>query len=519
MRMNLPVTQKEHDWDERLMIVSSTDTRGYITHCNQTFIDVSGYSFDELMGANHNLLRHPDVPAIAFKDLWRTIGRGKTWSGVVKNRRKNGDHYWVVANVTPIMRDGKPIGYLSVRTKPTRAQIEAAAALYATVNGVQDPGTLPVYLSGGVLYAKGLAGIPGRLARTNVSQRLGAGLAGLTLLGTLPFLLDLQGFTLLGTQLAVLGGASAALWWWFHRAFSGALEAATQFADELASCNLATTAPSGFVPPFDTLLRSLFQIQINLQAVVGDVRSQIDHFSRTSTEISEGASNLSQRTESQASSLEETTASLGELSDAVRQAADTIERISEQSRQSDTAASASAQAVERVDASMQAIARSSQRMTDIIATIEGIAFQTNLLALNAAVEAARAGEQGRGFAVVATEVRALAGRSASAAREIRALIAQSGQQIEDGTQQMHTAGQTVHHVAHSVQEVGALITQFDHSTHTQAQNIAQVNEAVRHIDDMTQQNAALAEESAAAAEGLKSGAVTLARSVQVFHMP
>jgi aerotaxis receptor len=519
MQMNLPVTQQEHDWDGSEMIVSSTDTRGYITHCNQTFIDVSGYSFDELMGANHNLLRHPDVPAIAFKDLWRTIGRGKTWSGVVKNRRKNGDHYWVVANVTPLMRDGKPIGYLSVRTKPTRAQIEAASGLYAAVNSVQDPGTLPVYLSGGELIAKGLAGIPGRLARANLSQRLGAGMVAVALVSPLPFLLDLQGFALLGAQLGLVGGGCAALWWWFHRAFSQAVDAASTFADALASCNLTTQAPSGFVPPFNALLRSLFQIQINLQAVVGDVRSQIDHFSQTSSEIAEGATNLSDRTESQASSLEETAASLGELSDAVREAASTVERIDQQSKQSNAAASASAQAVQRVDNAMQAIAQSSQRMTDIISTIEGIAFQTNLLALNAAVEAARAGEQGRGFAVVATEVRALAGRSASAAREIRALIAQSGQQITEGTQQMHSAGETVHHVARSVQEVGTLIAQFDHATHTQAQGIAQINEAVRHVDDMTQQNAALAEQSAAAAAGLKSGAVGLARAVQVFHLP
>jgi aerotaxis receptor len=217
--------------------------------------------------------------------------------------------------------------------------------------------------------------------------------------------------------------------------------------------------------------------------------------------------------------VEQNAASMGELSGAVSEAAATIERIARQSTQSNTAASASADAVEAVDAAMQAISRSSQRMNDIISVIEGIAFQTNLLALNAAVEAARAGDQGRGFAVVASEVRALAGRSASAAREIRELIAQSGTQIDDGTHQMHTAGKTVHHLAQSVQEVGGLIHQFDSTTRTQAQSIAQVNEAVRHVDDMTQQNAALAEESAAAAEGLKSGAVALARSVQVFHMP
>jgi aerotaxis receptor len=519
MRVNLPVTQQEFDFPADEMIVSATDTRGYITHCNDTFVKVSGYTFEELMGANHNILRHPDMPALGFKDLWRTIGHGKPWTGVVKNRRKNGDHYWVVANVTPIMRDGKPIGYLSVRTKPTRAQIEATNALYTTINNTPDPATLPVYLSGGVLYAKGLAGLVQKVGRTSLTQRLAAGLALLSLVGTLPMFSDLQGFALVGMQLGTLAVGSAALWWWFHLAFTRSIESTRQFADDLAGCNLASSAPTGFVAPLDGLVRSLLQIQINLRAVVGDVRSQIDHFTRTSGEIAEGATNLSDRTEAQASSLQQTSATMGDLADSVREAANTIERISQQSQQSNTAVSESAQAMDQVSQAMQEITQSSTRMNDIIGVIESIAFQTNLLALNAAVEAARAGEQGRGFAVVASEVRALAQRSAGAAHEIRELIAQSSQQIARGSHDMHIAADTVHRVTESVQEVSGLITQFDQSSHTQAQSIANVNVSVQKLDDMTQQNAALAEESAASAEGLKSGAVALARSVQVFHMP
>lgn len=519
MQVNLPVTQREFDFPADEMIVSTTDTRGYITHCNDAFVKVSGYTYDELMGANHNILRHPDMPALGFKDLWRTIGRGKPWTGVVKNRRKNGDHYWVVANVTPIMRDGKPIGYLSVRTKPTRAQIDATNALYTTINNTPDPSTLPVYLSGGELHAKGLAGVLEKIGSASLTQRLAAGLGLLCVVGTLPLFSGLQGFALVGAQMGTLAAGAAALWWWFHRAFADSIASARRFADDLAGCNLATSAPTGFVAPLNGLVRSLQQIQVNLQAVVGDVRSQIDQFSRSAGEITDGASDLSARTESQASSLEQTSATMAELSDAVRDAASTIERVSEQSRQSTQSASESAQAMSLVDTAMQAIARSSGRMNDIIGVIESIAFQTNLLALNAAVEAARAGEQGRGFAVVASEVRALAQRSAKAAHEIRELIAQSSQQIADGTHQMHSASETVHRVAQGVQEVGTLIAQFDRASHTQAMGISQVNEAVQQLDNMTQQNAALAEESAASAEGLKSGAVALARSVQVFHMP
>ncbi len=152
MRVNMPVTQREIDYPGEHMLVSVTDTKGFITHCNRAFVNVSGYREDELLGQNHNLIRHPDMPALGFKDLWSTIGRGKPWSGLVKNRAKNGDHYWVIANVSPIMVDGKPHSYMSVRIKPTRAQIEAADALYTTINATADPSTLPVYLKEGVLH-------------------------------------------------------------------------------------------------------------------------------------------------------------------------------------------------------------------------------------------------------------------------------------------------------------------------------------------------------------------------------
>ena len=131
MRVNLPVTQHEFDFPEESMLVSSTDTKGIIVHRNPAFIEASGYSHDELVGQPHNLIRHPDMPPQAFKDMWSTVGHGRSWCGIVKNRRQNGDHYWVEANVTPIMENGKPVGYLSVRKVPTREQVRAAEALYA----------------------------------------------------------------------------------------------------------------------------------------------------------------------------------------------------------------------------------------------------------------------------------------------------------------------------------------------------------------------------------------------------
>ncbi len=518
MRTNLPITQHEFDYPDQQMLVSSTDAKGIITHCNDAFVQVSGYTYEELMGQNHNMIRHPDMPPEAYKDMWGTIGRGRPWTGMVKNRRKNGDHYWVLANVVPILRDGKPQGYMSVRIKPSRAQIQSAEGLYHTMRAADTADSLPFYLRSGEVRTKGLRGLPGRVQRLTLTRKLFVALGLMSGVGMLPQLLDLQGFAMAAAQLASLTVGALLVLAWFHRSFGAAMAQAERFALDIAGCNLTTTVYSDFPPPLDSFIKSLRQIQVNLRAVVGDVRGEIYKFGQTAAEVADGSMNLSERTESQASSLEETAASMEELSSTVKQTAKTAMQVATQSANSSTIAASGSAAVQRVGVAMQAIDASSSKVRDIIAVIEGIAFQTNILALNAAVEAARAGEQGRGFAVVATEVRALAQRSAVAAKEVRGLIAQSAEQISEGTQQMGSAANTIGEVVQSVSAVSALIQQISNATREQALGIAQVNEAVTQLDTVTQQNAALVEESAAAAEGLKSGAVALARSVQVFHL-
>jgi aerotaxis receptor len=518
MRTNLPITQHEFDYPDKTMLVSSTDTKGFITHCNEAFVQVSGYTHDELIGENHNLIRHPDMPPAAYKDMWSTIGRGRPWTGVVKNRRKNGDHYWVLANVTPIMRDGKPQGYMSVRIKPSRAQIQNAEDLYRTMCAASSADALPFYLEGGELRYKGLRGLAGRAQRLTLTRKLFVALGLMSGLGMLPQLLDLHGLAMAAAQLASLSVGALLVLGWFHRSFGAAMAQAERFALDIAGCNLTTSVSSDVPSPLDSFIKSLRQIQVNLRAVVGDVRNEIHKFGQTAAEVADGSMNLSERTESQASSLEETAASMEQLSSTVKQTADTAQQVATQSAHSTSIAATGSAAVHRVNEAMQAINASSGKMRDIIAVIEGIAFQTNILALNAAVEAARAGEQGRGFAVVASEVRALAQRSSVAAKEIHQLIAQSSEQIAEGTQQMSSAGNTIDQVVQSVNEVGALIAQITNATREQALGISQVNEAVTQLDSVTQQNAALVEESAAAAEGLKAGTLGLARSVQVFHL-
>ena len=149
MRVNLPVTNNEYDFPADELLMSTTDTKGVLTHCNAAFARVSGFTMEELMGQPHNMIRHPDMPPEAYKDMWSTIGRGRSWTGFVKNRRKNGDFYWVQAHVTPIMRQGKPVGYISVRTKPTREQVQAAEALYARVKQERESGRQTIRIHAG----------------------------------------------------------------------------------------------------------------------------------------------------------------------------------------------------------------------------------------------------------------------------------------------------------------------------------------------------------------------------------
>jgi len=518
MRMNLPVTQQEYDYPADQMLVSMTDTKGVLTHCNSAFVGVSGFTYDELIGQHHNLIRHPDMPPAAFKDLWRTVGRGRPWTGMVKNRRKDGDHYWVVANVTPIIVGGKPQGYMSVRVKPDRQQIQAAEALYARMRQDAEAGRTKVDMVGGEVRGVGLLAKLKNLMRLRLRGQLALALLVMVLLAELPLLLGVDGAWRAPIQaLAGLVGAGVVLAW-FQLRVQRPLQTAAQFTNDLAGCNLTGDLPGHYAEPVEGLVRSLRQIRVNLRAVVSDVRKEIENFTTAANEIAAGGMDLSSRTEAQASALQETAASMDELSGTVRQTADTANQVLDHSMQGREVAERGGDAIRQVSHTMSGVHASSSRVRDIVGTIESISFQTNMLALNAAVEAARAGEHGRGFAVVASEVRALAKRSDEAAKEIRGLIGESTERIGEASAQMASASDTVEQTLRSVREVTELIKHITNAAREQASGIAQVNQAVTQLDSATQQNAALVEESAAAAAGLSQGAVSMARSVAIFQL-
>ncbi len=259
-------------------------------------------------------------------------------------------------------------------------------------------------------------------------------------------------------------------------------------------------------------------MQEHLSSVVIRVRQSSDEVATGSTEIAQGNSELSARTEQQASALEQTAASMEELGATVKQNADSARHANQLAQSASSVALRGGEVVAQVVDTMKGINDSSRKIADIIGVIEGIAFQTNILALNAAVEAARAGEQGRGFAVVASEVRSLAGRSAEAAKEIKTLIAASVEQVEQGTHQVDQAGTTMTEVVSSIKQVTDIMGEISAASHEQSLGVAQVGEAVTHMDRATQQNAALVEEMAAAASSLNTQAQNLVHTVAVFKV-
>jgi aerotaxis receptor len=517
MRNNLPVTNREVEVLDDQAIVSKTDLNGNITYVNPYFTQVSGYDETELLGAPQNIVRHPDMPAEAFADLWASIKAGTPWTGIVKNRCKNGDYYWVRANVTPIRELGKTIGYMSVRVKAAPRQVAQAEQAY---RALRDGGR-GIRIKNGQVIRTGAGSLLSRLMHTSLALRIWLATSVVNVLQVIVCAAALMSGGG-GHSYAIFGATFAGLlinvflWYTLRVSVLRPLDQALQGARAIAAGDLSGAFETEATDEVGQLLRALQQMNSNLIATIRDVRVNVETMAVATRQIAAGNADLSGRTEAQAASLEETASSVEQFSSTVKQNADNSAQANQLALNASTVAVQGGEIVADVIATMDEINSSSRKIVDIIGLIEGIAFQTNILALNAAVEAARAGEQGRGFAVVAGEVRNLAQRSATAAKDIKNLIDVSVGKVSAGMVQVDRAGATMKEVVASVQQVTAIMQEISVASREQSIGVDQVNAAIAHMDQVTQQNAALVEEAAAATASLALEAGGLKQAVSLF---
>lgn len=727
MKINEPVTDHEVKLRDGQELVTKTNLKGIITYTNPDFIEISGFSRDELVGKNHNLVRHPDMPPAAFKDLWETLKLGRPWSKLVKNRCKNGDYYWVKANVTPIFRNGEIVEYMSVRTRASADEIEQASSLYAKLK--RNETTIPspsrvsnenlsgeisrfaiiaivaailvnaaLYLAGAptialmagpivafVLMVWGaksclanqvvkplneakrhmlditegeyLSPIPleesgetGELKRVvkilatklgyevndakeankrsqrikvaldNVSSsvmladndgeiiycneavlnmmrnaqedlreklpefnaelilgsnfdifhekpehqrrmleslktthdsKISVGKRSFRLianpvvdeqnvrLGTVVEWMDITDQLIAEEQVeqliekasrgelderldvAIYNGFMQNIALGVNQMLDAVVEPLREVKrvlNALSEGDLTQQMNGNFHGEFSELNDLLNSSIHNLNNMVGEIRSAGRSITTGASEISSGNATLSSRTEAQAASLQETAASMEQMTSTVKQNADNADEARLQATDAQALAEKGGEISNKVVTSMGDIRASSTKIAEIIGVIDEIAFQTNLLALNAAVEAARAGEQGRGFAVVASEVRSLAQRSASAAKEIKELISDSVEKVEEGGLFVDESGKALAEIMDSIKNVSTIISEIAAASREQAIGIEQVNIAVTQMDEGTQQNAALVEQVAAASSSMEEQAGQLQSLVNQFEV-
>lgn len=496
-RQNLPVTQREYVLGDDEIIVSKTDIHGNITYVNDTFVHVSGFSEQELMGAPQNIVRHPDMPAEAFRDFWATLKKGKAWSGIIKNRCKNGDHYWVEAHAAPITENGTLLGYTSVRVKPTRQQIQQAEELYAAMTSNATQATLHE----GEVVERSVWRPVRALFDTSIRARL---MLWVTLLMVLfcfnaVFLwrfaaqAELQNtlMPLFAEVLAVSGILVAGVGGWaLYHALIKPLALARSDISQLTDGNLNWPIHARGNNEISDLMQGLRKLQINMRLLVSQIRESATRVDADMFDLSQGNTQLAARTESQAASVEQTSVSVQQLTELVSSNVDHSREANRLVAATAQAAKQGAGSTEQVRATMHAIQESAGKIVDIIGLIDGIAFQTNILALNAAVEAARAGEQGKGFAVVASEVRNLALRSASSAQEIKQLINNAVARIDQGGQEVLATEAIMTQILESAEKAAHLMEDIASSGKEQHQGIHDILDAMTTIRTVTNDNVA-----------------------------
>ncbi|QZN94932.1 methyl-accepting chemotaxis protein [Symbiopectobacterium purcellii] len=509
MRVNTPVTQQEYLLDVDTTLMSTTDTQSYITYANSAFIRVSGYAEDELITQPHNVVRHPDMPVEAFADMWYTLQQGDSWTGLVKNRRKNGDHYWVRANVTPVYHNDQLSGYISVRNTPSAEEIKFVEPLYEAVQQKQ---------AGSRAFYKGLVVRTGLFAPLSVLQKISVRWrirCPLFIAALAPVLLTYFGLDPVWSALAAVI-LFLLLDTFLQSQISRPLKTMQKHAQSVVSGRKTSHVHFNRVDEIGLLMRSINQFGLNLHSLVDDVGAQVQGMTDVSQRLTENNTSLNARTEETSANLQQTAAAIEEITVAVQQSSETAIQATSTAEAASQTAQKGGDIMGETIGMMESISKASDKIVDIIGVIDSIAFQTNILALNAAVEAARAGLQGRGFAVVAAEVRNLAQHSASAAKEIKTLIDANVASVESGGKMVENAGKHIADIVSEVLQVSTMIKEISNATQEQTQALGLINQSIAQIEIMTQSNTEMVVQSTDTAESLNRQAQRLTSAINVY---
>lgn len=490
-RMSIAVNSQERLLDPKNPIVTKTDSKGKITFANPAFVEISGFTKEELLGQPHNVVRHPDMPREAFEDLWSTIRQNQPWRGLVKNRCKDGGYYWVDAYVTPLTENGKKVGYMSVRSCPTDKQKSEAQALYDAINrGEKKMPRTPIK-----------AGRP-----FLVDLIVACVLPSFVSLGTLlPFAWANISFSAAGILLAILGML------WVKAKSDNLVENAQNTLQALAEGNFKFDTPSSPVREFNSVFTGFRSMQVNLRAIIADVVSSSSKVRDDASQLNSLANNLMDRSRQQsdgingvAAALEELSVSVSEISEATNKSSEyansamsVVDVGSSSMKRSTQATEQVSEVVQQARANIEELNHAVSKISNVTKTIKEIAEKTNLLALNAAIEAARAGETGRGFAVVADEVRKLAEMTRASTSEIASTV----EDVQNGT---HQALKTMEVAVKEVNNGTALILEANQSLEDIKAASKGVADSARDISAMLEQQSAASLEVANSMERMSA---------------